>query len=200
MSKMKKPQKNDTSDNDTLVALGRRIKDLRLKRKYTLQDLSDKTGVSRAMISNIERAEKSPTLSVIVRVAQGFDISLSDLLGAETNISPVSIVRKEDRITFLDEKSGFRRDVLSPPGGQSNIELLQHAIPPGRSTGLLPRYTYVTHKYIVVLRGNLTLNLNENRYEVGEGDTLYFEIRAPYSFENHGSETVNYLITVVRNT
>ncbi len=188
------------ADNDpTLIELGTRVKTLRRERKLTLEALSTLSGVSRAMLSKVERAEKSPTLSIVVRIARGLGINLSDLLGAKPDQSEVSIIRAADRLVFHDQQSGLQREMLSPVHTNNGIEILMHRIPPGKSSGILPAYAVPTEKYVMVQEGELTLKMGGKSYVVGEGDTIHFAIKSPYSFENYGSVLVSYYVVLVRN-
>lgn len=191
---------DDDADNDpTLIDLGTRVKTLRRERKLTLEALSTRSGVSRAMLSKVERAEKSPTLSIVVRIARGLGINLSDLLGAKPDQSEVSIIRAADRLVFNDPQSGLQREMLSPLHTNNGIEILMHRIPPGKSSGVLPAYAVPTEKYVMVQEGELTLNIGGKSYVVGEDDTIHFAIKSSYSFENHGSVPVSYYVVLVRS-
>jgi len=189
----------DTVNDTTLINLGKRIKTLRGEHKLTLAALSTRSGVSRAMLSKVERAEKSPTLSIVMRIAGGLDVDLSDLLGAKPDQSEVSIVRLADRLIFHDQHSGFQRELLSPPHTNNGVEVLLHRLPPGKSSGTLPNYAVPTEKYVIVREGELTLHIGDKSYQVGEGDTIHFEIKSAYSFENCGPVAVSYYVLIIRD-
>lgn len=178
--------------------LARQIASLREERKLTLQQLADHSGVSRAMLSKIERAEKSPTLAIISRIAQGLDISLSALIGARPDPAKTAVVRKADRVIFKDPITGFDRELLSPNHIDNGVELLLHEIPAGKSSGILPVYSTATEKYLTVYRGTLTVLIGEDRFVLAEGDSLYFEVTQPYRFVNEANDICSYYMVVVR--
>jgi len=178
--------------------LGLRIAALRQANNLTLQQLAERSGVSRAMLSKVERAEKSPTLSIMSRIAQGLDIALSTLIGAKPDVSKMVLVRKDQRLVFKDPVSGFGRELLSPNHVDNGVELLQHNIPPGKTSGILPVYTTPTEKYVVVQRGSLTVTIGDDRHVLNEGDSFYFEVTRPYSFANEGRGTCSYYIFLIR--
>ena len=93
--------------------LGMRIKALRIEAHLTLEDLSGRSSVSRAMLSKVERGEKSPTLPVIVRIAGGLGLPLSALLGAEPDLADVAVIRASERLAFRD-LDGAAVDVETP--------------------------------------------------------------------------------------
>lgn len=189
----------DSSDEEISAALGARIKDWRMKASLTLEELSQRCGVSRAMLSKVERGEKSPTLPIVIRIASGFGRSLSELLGAELDQADVAVIRASERLSYRDPETGFERWVLSPAHLDNGVEVVLHRIPPGRSTGVLPPYAVPTEKYIAVSEGNLTVYVGERPYVLKAGDSMYFEVKSPYRFDNHdGHLPCSYYMMIVR--
>lgn len=187
------------SDDDVSAALGHRIKTLRAQAQLSLEDLSRKSGVSRAMLSKVERGEKSPTLPIIVRIAQGFGLSLSALLGAEPDEAEVAVIRASERLSYRDPETGFERWVLSPAHLDNGVEVVLHRLPPGRTTGVLPPYSVPTEKYIAVSEGQLTVYVNKKPHVLKAGDSMYFEVKSPYRFANDdGHLACTYYMTIVR--
>src|SRR5215210_6659782 len=93
--------------------LGERVRELRRGRNLTLDELAELSGVSRAMISKLERGEKNPTLVVAAKLAEGLDITLSTLAGME-EWREVIIVPRLYRIVMATPETGFERQLLSP--------------------------------------------------------------------------------------
>ena len=186
--------------HETIVAaLGARIKALRAGSGLTLEQLAARSGVSRAMLSKVERGEKSPTLAVVARIAGGFRISLSTLLGAEPDPSDVAVIRASERLSFKDPETGFERAVLSPQHLDNGVEVVLHRIPPGRSSGTLPPYSVPTEKYLVVHEGQLTAYVDDKPHVLKAGDSMYFEVKAPYRFVNDdGHVACAYYMVIVR--
>ncbi len=187
------------SDASISLALGQRIKALRARSGLTLEQLSRQCGVSRAMLSTIERGEKSPTLPIIMRIAGGFGISLSGLLGAEPDASSVVIIRAAQRLAFRDAETGFERWVLSPAHLDNGLEFVLHRLPAGRSTGVLPACAAPTEKYLTVCSGRLTVYADEEPHELKSGDSMYFEVKTPYRFVNDDRRTAcSYYMVIAR--
>jgi transcriptional regulator with XRE-family HTH domain len=189
---------DDDPSDQTVAALAARIKQLRTQAGMTLEQLALRSGVSRAMLSKVERGEKSPTLPVIVRIAGGFSMSLSAFLGAEPDAADVSVIRASKRLTFKDPETGFERAVLSPAHLDNGVEVVLHRIPPGQSSGLLPAYTAPTDKYLVVHEGRLTVFVDGKPHQLDAGDAMYFEVKSPYTFVNEGKVTCAYYMVIVR--
>ncbi len=187
------------SDEAISAELGLRIKALRTDANYTLEDLSRRSSVSRAMLSKVERGEKSPTLPVIVRIAGGLGLPLSALLGAEPDLADVAVIRASERLAFRDPETGFERWVLSPAHLDNGVEFVMHFMPPGRSTGVLPPYAVPTEKYLAVSTGQLTVYVDNKPHVLKAGDSMYFEVKSPYRFANDdGHVACVYYMTIVR--
>ncbi|MEP9350783.1 XRE family transcriptional regulator [Xanthobacter sp. KR7-225] len=186
-------------DKDAVAAnLGVRVRNQRKQLGLTLDEFAARSGVSRAMISKVERSEKSPTLSVLVRLAAGLNLTLSSLLGSQPEKSEVSIIRAKNRVIFRDPESGFERHALSQIDADNGVEILMHRIPVGQSSGVLPVYSTPTEKYVIVQEGELIVHLNDQDRLLGPGDTIHFEITAPYTFSNPGKKDCTYYVMLVR--
>jgi transcriptional regulator with XRE-family HTH domain len=97
------------------LAIGIRIRKLRLEKGLTLDDLAEASGVSRAMISRIERAEASPTASLLARVCAALGLSLSTFFADDgRQASPIS--RRRDQQIWRDPETGYLRRAVSPAG------------------------------------------------------------------------------------
>src|ERR671921_1986084 len=117
--------------------LGGRVKQLRRRRGLTLEELAGFSGVSRAMISKLERGEKNPTLVVAAKLAEGLGISLSTLAGMEER-HEVIVVPRDRRMVMRDPETGFERQLLSPNFVGPGVEFVQSKIPPGSTSGEFP--------------------------------------------------------------
>lgn len=188
---------HDESDQ-AVAALAARIKQLRSQTNMTLEQLATRSGVSRAMLSKVERGEKSPTLGVIIRIAGGFNMSLSSFLGAQPDPSDVAVIRAAKRLSFKDPETGFERAVLSPAHLDNGVEVVLHRIPPGQTSGVLPAYSAPTEKYLVVHEGQLTAYVDGKPHVLQTGDSMYFEVKGPYSFLNEGKVSCAYYMVIVR--
>jgi transcriptional regulator with XRE-family HTH domain len=106
---------------------------LRRERGWTLETLAERSGVSRAMISKLERGEKNPRLVVAAKVAEGLGVRLSQLVGVEEK-REVVVVPRERRMEMRDPETGFKRQLLSPSFGGSGVEFIRNVAPEGSSS------------------------------------------------------------------
>ena len=176
---------------------GDRVRSLRERTDLTLDQLAKRSGVSRAMLSKVERGEKSPTIGLAMRISHAVGGSLSALLNGEQPRSAVAVRRLHERFRFKDD-SGLTREILSPTMEGSSVEVLRHTLPAGAASGVLPPYPPGTEKYVIVEKGELVLVRGRERILVRAGDTLFFEADVEHAFETPGEETSEYLVITSR--
>lgn len=178
--------------------VGDRIRLLRTGADLSLDDLAERSGVSRAMLSKTERGEKSPTLSILVRVARGLNVPVSKLMGAEPEVADAAVIKAGRHLTFKDPETGFERSILTPPHVDNGVEFLRQYLPPKASTGELPPYSQPAEKYLLVQEGRLTVYLGDTKYLLASGDSMYFEVRKAYRLVNEGAGRCIYLMVIIR--
>ncbi len=179
---------------------GDRVRIMRERADMTLEQLSKRSGVSRAMLSKVERGEKSPTIGVATRIAQAVGGSLSVLIGGESQRRAVVMVPADQRHVFRDQETGFERHLLSPAIAGNAVEVLYHRLPAGVSTGKLPAYPSGTEKHVVVAEGQLTVAIQDGSQTLRTGDALFFEADVEHSFDNRTDDTCGYYLVIARKT
>src|ERR687890_2633751 len=173
---------NDTaaSGGSTMIAavssgrLGDHVRKLRRGRGLTLEELAGRSGVSRAMISKLERGEKNPTLVVAAKLAEGLGVTLSRLAGMEER-REIVVVQRERRMVMRYPETGFERQLLSPNFVGRGVEFIRNEIPENSTSGEFPPHRRGVEEHIVVERGSLKAILGGEAYVLVEGDALYFE-------------------------
>ena len=176
--------------------LGVRVKDLRRERGFTLEELAGRAGVSRAMISKLERGEKNPTLVIAARLAEGLGVSLSRLAGVEER-REVVVTPRERCMVLRDPETGFERQSLSPTFAGRGVEFVRNVVPEGSTSGDFPAHRKGVEEHIVVEKGELRATLGAEEYVLREGDALYFEADVPHRFDNAGEGECSYYLVIV---
>lgn len=188
-------------DHDELnLEFGRRVRMLRDRSKLTLEDLATRSGVSRAMLSKVERGEKSPTIGLAKRIAHALDTTLTFLTGGVEDQQAVVVVRRDQRHVFRDKETGFERHLLSPPMAGNHIELLLHRLPAGVSTGIMPAYRSGVEKHIAVAEGELIVSTPKQEIALAEGDSLFFEATVEHAFTNRSRKLCSYYVVISRSS
>jgi transcriptional regulator with XRE-family HTH domain len=174
-----------------------RIKELRTRRSLTLDDLAKQSGVSRSMISLIERAESSPTAAVLDKLAASLGVTLASLFANEEQAEAAPISRREDQMTWTDPESGYIRRNLSPSAFPSAIELAE-IILPGQTRVAYdsgPRVIAVDQQ-VWVLEGEIEVTVGENVYRLAPGDCLAMQLDLPIVFRNRGHRPTRHLVAL----
>ncbi len=191
------PQHGD----DPAGTFGGNVRRRREEAGLTLEQLSIRSSVSRAMLSKVERGEKSPTIGVASKIAHALDASLSDLIGAPTTASGAAVVmRKNERPIFRDPETGFERHMVSAAPGAGTGEIVVHHLPAQVSTGLLPAYPPGTEKQLVVLEGTLTILLGGITETLDTGDSVFFHADTDHGFANRTDMPCEYIMVISRRT
>ena len=176
--------------------LGARVKELRRRRGLTLEDLAERAGVSRAMISKVERGEKNPTLVVAAKVAEGLGVTIAELLGVKER-REIVVIPRERRMTMRDPESGFERQLLSPTFGGRGVEFVRNVVPYGSTSGEVPPHRRGVEEYVVVEKGSLRTFVGDEEYLLEPGDALYFEADVSHRFDNAGDGECSYYLVIV---
>lgn len=199
MSSRKSPVAESVDEHDELNReFGRRVRMLRDRGKLTLEELATRSGVSRAMLSKVERGERSPTIGVAKRIAHALDVSLTFLMGDEEERQALVVVRRNERHVFRDPETGFERHLLSPPMVGNQVEVLMHWLPASVSTGMMPAYRSGTEKHVAVVEGELIVSTPTQEVHLAEGDALFFEASVEHAFGNRSRKHCSYYVVIAR--
>jgi len=180
------------------AVIGARVKALREASALSLRDLAERSGVSAPMLSQVERGETSPTLTVAARIAAGLDLRLSQLLRLDET-GAVTIVRASDRGRGGNAKQGHSFEVMTVGRPGQRAELSRHKLAPGGATGTPgdpPIHEPGSRETALVEQGALVLVCDGARYELGEGDSVTFDADLPHHFENPTSAEATFLAVV----
>jgi transcriptional regulator with XRE-family HTH domain len=185
-------------DHDTEIdrLLGQRLKAARQRHGLTLDALAERSGVSRAMISRVERGESSPTAALLVRLGSGLGLSLSALLEEDAGSGPLA--RRDAQPVWRDPASGYLRRNVSPRGTGSGFEIVEVELPGGAEVRLdNATGAAALDQQIWVLRGRLDLTVEGIRHELAEGDCLQMHLRGAIIYRNPGTAPVRYAVILV---
>jgi XRE family transcriptional regulator, regulator of sulfur utilization len=175
--------------------VGARVKALRESAGLSLRDLAERSGVSAPMLSQVERGETSPTLTVAARIASGLELRLSQLLRLDED-GAVTVVRATQRRRGGNKRRGHSFEVLTSAQPGQRAELSHHTLAPGGATGAAddpPMHEPGSRESALVERGSVVLVCDGQRYELGEGDCVTFDSDLPHHYENPTAEDAAFL-------
>jgi transcriptional regulator with XRE-family HTH domain len=182
--------------NDPTHSLAARIALEREARGWSLAELAERSGVSKAMISKIERGEASPTATLLGRLSGAFGLTLSTLL-ARAEQSGGRLMRAADQPQWQDPDSGYVRRQISPRFDVP-MELIRVELPAAASVDMpASSYTFI-RQLIWVLKGKLTFVEGDTAHEMETGDCLLLGPPADCTFKTRGREPCIYLVVVIR--
>lgn len=189
----------ESASSDLNARLAKRLRGLRAQRALTLDALADRAGVSRSMISLIERGESSPTASVLDRLASGLGVTLASLFADEPRPDASPLSRREDQRGWRDPETGYLRRNLSPPSFPSPIELVEVELPAGTRVAydpaVAPRPVGVSQQ-VWVMEGDLELSVGGVTHPLAPGDCLAMRLEGPVVFRNRGERPARYLVAL----
>jgi len=190
---------DQTSDLNTHLAT--RLRDLRAENNLTLDGLAERTGVSRSMISLIERGESSPTATVLDKLAGGLGVTLASLFADKDSTAASPLARRADQRVWRDPDSGYMRRNLSAPGYPSSIELVEVVLPAGARVAYDTGHrASVVHQQIWMLEGDIDLTLGDDTYHLGTGDCLSMRLDRPTIFRNQSERPARYVVALAVDT
>jgi transcriptional regulator with XRE-family HTH domain len=185
---------SDTIDRD----IGRRVHTLRADAAMTLAALANRTGVSRAMLSRIERGESSPTAQLLNRVCAGLGVTLSALFAsAEVPGSPLR--RRREQPVWRDPGSGYLRRIVSPPDSGSPAEIVEVEFPAGAAVSFDDSHFRGVDQHVWVLDGAMEVTVGEETYRVDKGDCLHMHLDRAIRFSNPFGRPARYAVVLSRN-
>jgi transcriptional regulator with XRE-family HTH domain len=172
---------------------------LRLERDsrgWSLADLAKRSGVSKAMISKIEREEVSPTAVILVRLAGAFDLTLAGLLVRAEGQG--RLTRAAAQPVWRDPQTGYlRKQVFSRP--DHPLEIIEVELP-ARQQAVLPASSYAHIRQAVWLRtGNLVITEADERHLLTAGDCLGFGPPSEVTFANEAAAPCTYVVALARS-
>lgn len=179
---------------DIDVELGARIKILRGRMHLTIDQLAAASGVSRAMISRIERGESSATAQLLARLAAGLGVSLSTLFAtAETVISPLA--RRGEQPLWRDPASGYLRRSVSPATANGILDLVEVELPAGALIPFGPQAASFD-QLVWLQQGSLTMTVDGEAFALEPGDCLHMRLDSLVMFHNPGKEPARYVVVL----
>ncbi|MCX4903608.1 helix-turn-helix domain-containing protein [Streptomyces sp. NBC_00878] len=178
------------------VRLGMRLAELRAERGWSLGELAERSGVSRSTLSRAERAEISPTASLLNRLCAVYGRSMSQLL-SEVEAAPALLVRAADQVVWEDRASGFVRRSVSPPHAGLRGELVEGRLTPGADIAYDRPPVPGLEQHIWVLDGQLEVTAQDAAHPLDAGDCLRLRVWGPTRFRCTGPQDARYALAVV---
>jgi transcriptional regulator with XRE-family HTH domain len=184
----------DDGSAELSTILGRNLRRLRTQRGHSLERLARLSGVSRAMLGQIETGKSTPTISLLWKVATALDVPFATLLAAEPTSGTV-VLRRDDAKVLTSSDGRFTSRALFPFDSERRVEFYElHLAPNHRQDA--EAHAPGTKENLIVVRGTVEItSAHERSVILAEGDAILFEADVPHSYRNLTSvEAVLYLV------
>lgn len=192
-----KPQPTDAGDAINRH-LGSRVKELRAARGWSLEALAHASGVSRSMLSQIEREQANPTLAVTLRIARAFNLPLGELLEMPGAASTVNVIRAEDRTYHYRSEQGCRIRTLSPLNLEKDVEFYELELEQGAALRSSPHFEG-TREFLTVQKGQVQVESAGDSEILNRGDSASYRADVPHAICNTGKgEALMFLVVIYR--
>jgi quercetin dioxygenase-like cupin family protein len=159
-----------------LAAFGANLKARRLQKGWTLEDLAQRSELSRAFISRLESGDRQASIAAVLTLSQVFGVSLAEMFETQIAMEPCLIVRKSEAVAHRAQ--GLTYVPLSQAGHSFNLRPIRVTVSPERNGH--EHYRHEGEEWIYVLSGEITLSLAGERYDLAAGDAVHFDSRLPH--------------------
>jgi transcriptional regulator with XRE-family HTH domain len=176
-----------------------RVRELRASQSLSLDALAGQSGVSRSMLSLIERGKSSPTAVVLEKLARGLGVTLASLFDPPDALAHASgpVARHADQPQWRDPGSGYLRRNVSPPGVRQPMQLVEVYFPPRRRVAFENGgRDKVVHQQVWILEGEMEITLGEKRHRLREGDCLAMQLDRLTMFYNPMRKPARYVVVI----
>ncbi|MCO5967907.1 helix-turn-helix domain-containing protein [Actinoallomurus soli] len=187
-------ERDALSSGLSMAELGARLRAERRARGMTLERLAELSGVSRSMVSEVERGAKTPTVLVLDRLATALGTSIARLL--DEPVRPDAVILSGEGQWVVRDPSGWERRILSPVLPGVEFEFMRTTLGPGVDAGEFSPHAPGSHEYTAVETGRLRLTVDGVPYRLEAGDAAYFPGDRRHAFANDSDDPCVYYLAM----
>jgi transcriptional regulator with XRE-family HTH domain len=190
----KHTSKTDQKPAIVEAEIGKRIKAIRVEKRFTLENVAAHTGFTKGYLSKVEKSAKSPPVSTLSTIARALDVSISLLLGEENQSTPLCLVKKGERPLIARDGTafGYSYEAIAYKFRNRMMEpfILTLPLNPKKRT----MYKHEGQEILFVLEGTMKFFHGNEELIVDEGDCIYFDSMIPHFGESVGNKKVKCLM------
>ena len=176
--------------------LGARVKQLRSDKGWSLETLANASGVSRSMLSQIEREQANPTLAVTLRIAHAFEIELGELINIPNASNSLNVIRANDRTFHYRSDKNCKIRTLSPLNLEKDVEFYEVQLKRGGSLKSQAHFEG-TREFLTVEQGQVRVESGEESDVLDQGDSANYRADIPHTIANTGRSTATLFLVVI---
>lgn len=183
--------------DEAIAAIGAKVRQLRKQQNLSLEDLSQRAGVSATAIHKLERNGMVPTIATLMKLARAFDRPVSYFVDEDTETRSVTLVKVSEREPVLTSKQGLRLEGISGPYGSFHLAGAVAEVDPGADSG--PKeMEHPGEELVFLLEGTLTFRVGAEELTLSPGDALHFRTDRPHRWRNPGDRPARALWMTMR--
>lgn len=176
--------------------ISQRVKHLRQQRNWSLEQLSTASGVSRSMLSQIERNQANPTLAVTCKIAQAFGMSLAEFVEIPAASTSIHVIRGDDPEHLYRSDEAVEIRTLSPLNLEKDVEFYQVRLKPGGALRSAPHFQG-TREFLTVEQGRVRVQSAGDAAELNKGDSTTYRADVSHAIENVGKGEATVFLVVI---
>jgi transcriptional regulator with XRE-family HTH domain len=180
------------------AAVGRHVRAERARLAWTLDELAARSGVSKGMLVQVEQARSNPSIATVCRLADALGVSVASLVEAP-EVPTTRIVRGEEGVPLWAAKPGSLAKLMVGSGTSDQVELWDVSMAGGDAMVSEP-HPHDTRELLLVVDGELTMELDGTSHQVGPGDAIAFLADRPHTYRNAGDGPLRYVLAVVHGS
>ena len=176
--------------------INKRLKDLGIRSKLTLEELAKKSGFSKGYLSKIENTTKAPPVSTLIVLSKVFNINISEIFGEAQTKDPASLVRKRERRIMARDGSvfGYSYETLAHKYPNKHMEPFIVTLPPKVNQKHI--FQHEGEEMVFMLEGSMKVVHGDREFFLEEGDCIYFDANIPHHPVPLGKKEVKFLMVI----
>ncbi len=183
------------------LGIGMKIRELRQKRRYTLQDLSAKTGLSKPLLSQVENGHVMPPVATLLKIARALDVNISYFFHEEEKEEKIAVTRRSERKSFSRRSHqdasevGYTYESLELHKSRKHMQPLMVTFEVMEKKEMV-FYSHEGEECVYLMEGELEFRTPDELKTLKPGDCLYFESDVAHAFRSVGPDPARALIVV----
>ena len=176
--------------------LSQRLKAMRQERAWSLDQLATVSGVSKSMLSQIERNQANPTLAVTCKIAQAFNMSLAEFVEMPSASSAIRVIRADDREHLYRSDDSVEIRTLSPINLEKDVEFYQVRLKAGGALRSQPHFQG-TREFLTVEQGKVRIESGTDSADLNKGDSTTYRADVTHAIVNQSKgESTVFLVVI----
>ncbi|WP_100402754.1 helix-turn-helix domain-containing protein [Bacillus sp. FJAT-42315] len=179
--------------NSLQQIIGKNLADIRKKRGLSLDQTAELTGVSKAMLAQIEKGNTNPTVTTLWKIANGLNVSFSTFM--KEKVAQVTQIKKDQLQPLIDDQGNYLVYSLFPFHPDKKFEIFFVELEPG-FTHEADQHNPICEEYVLVSEGELTVEVKGEEYLLHKGEALHFQAKDRHLYKNTTEQITTFFVVI----